>query len=416
MVFVILFSAARAEDWPRWRGPRGDGSWKGPALADAFPAAGLRTVWKKPVGAGYAGLSVVGDRLYTMDRLKEPTERERVVCLGAATGETVWTHDYPVEYGKLDYGNGPRAAPTVHEGRVYALGAVGHLHCLDAATGKPIWSHDLVRVFGSQVPTWGFAASPLIEGRLVIVHTAAKPGGCLVAFDRLDGKEVWRSLDDPAGYCTPLAIDAPSGRQLAVWTPKNIHGVDPKDGKRLWSFPYDVTYGVSIAGLLYRENILFVSGYWHGSKAIQLGEKPTDATMLWEDNRNLRGLMAQPLYRDGLVYSLDKQFGLTAFELKSGKKIWDDGNRMTPKGRNPQASFVQLGDGDRVLCVNSTGELILARFTPQGYVELARAKAVEGKVWGHPAFADRFVFVRRDGAERPTPDGEIVCVELPLRQ
>ena len=429
IITVSVAGSSHAEDWPRWRGPRGDGSWNAPPLPAKWPSTGLRTVWKQPIGGGYAGISVVDGRLYTMDCEEPMTPKpagrsaddpqpdgiERVVCIDAATGKPLWSHRYPVRYGNLGgYANGPRATPTIHDGRVYTLGAVGHLICFAAATGKILWQHDLVQEFSAKVPLWGFAGSPVIDGNQVIVHAGANPDGCFMAFDRLTGKERWRAIGDPAGYCTPVLIDAPSGPQLIGWTPEHIHGIDPRDGKPLWKLPYKITYGVSIATPIYHENLLFVTGYWHGSKAIRLGKEPTAMELAWEDGKRLRGLMAQPLYRNGYVYTIDKDYGLTCFELKTGRKVWDDDNEMTPRGRNPYASFVWLNDTDRILSLNAAGELILARLTPEKYHEESRTRVLNGKVWGHPAFADRFLFAKADGAEAWRKGGprELVCIEL----
>ncbi len=460
---LFLAPVLVAEDWPRWRGPRGDGSWHGPKLPEKWPAAGLKRIWSQPIGGGYAGPAVVDGRLFILDRhpavghrpaadgqkKDEPTGRradsrlgegptadwatgrERILCLDAATGKRLWLHEYATAYGDLGgYSNGPRAMPTVYQGRVYTLGAVGHVHCLDAASGKVIWSKDMVREHKARVPMWGFAASPVIDEDRVIIHAGAEPNGCLMAFNRITGEEVWRSLPDPAGYATPILIASPSGKQLVAWTPENIHGLDPRTGKRLWSVEYRVTYGVSIATPIYREGIVFVSGYWEGSKAIRLGPKPGDAEVVWEENARLNGLMAQPLYRDGRAYLIEKSQGLVCFDLKTGKKLWDD-HRLTPRGRNPHATIVWLGDrlglgelgelgdlGDRgdgrVLILNSVAELILARLSPKGYEEQSRTKVLDGKVWGHPAFAGTNIYARTDGAEQAKTacPFELVCVSL----
>ena len=136
LVLVLLPSAVCAEDWPRWGGPRGDGTWRGPHLPEAWPAGKLPVVWNKAIGGGYGGVSVAEGRVYVMDRQTEPVEVERIVCFDAASGKQLWVHKYAVRYGKLDYGNGPRATPTVFEGCVYTLGAVGHACCLEAQDGK----------------------------------------------------------------------------------------------------------------------------------------------------------------------------------------------------------------------------------------------------------------------------------------
>lgn len=396
-------SAAPAEDWPQFRGPRGDGTWQAPVLPDTFPADGLRTVWKREIGGGYAGTSVVGDRVYTLDRQTAPAEAERILCLASTDGSLVWEHRYPVEYKGLDYGNGPRSQPTVHDGRIYSVGALGRVHCLDASTGKVLWQSDFQRDWNGRLPTWGYAASPVILDDLVILQPGGAPGTGVVAVNRRTGKEVWRSLSDEAGYATPLLFRAHNRDQLVVWTPSHIRGLDARTGEAFWAFPYEITYGVSIAKPILQENLVFVAGYWAGSKAIRLGDTPQDAKLLWEENKFLRGLMSQPLYRGGHVYLLDKQYGLTCFELSTGKKLWDDKNTMTPRDRNPQASLVWLGDSDRAIMLNAEGELILARLSPKGYSEQSRTKII-GFTWAHPAFAGIRVYARSDT--------EIVCVEL----
>jgi hypothetical protein len=415
-LMLLVCTLTLGEDWPSWRGPRGDGSWEAPKLPDKWPAEGLKTVWKKTLGGGYAGITVVKGNVYTMDYDAQAKE-ERVLCLNGDSGEIRWSHKYSVDYASqkdlTGYGNGPRVAPTFHDGKIYTLGAVGHLFCLDAMKGDIVWSHDLVKDFKAKVPMWGYAASPVIDEDRLLVQAGAEQKGCLIAFDRRNGKEIWRSVADPAGYAIPLVIHPKSGKQIVLWTPVNIHGLNASDGKVLWSFPYEVTYGVSIATPIYQEGIIFISAYWHGSKAVRLGEKPTDAEIIWEDSKLLRGLMAQPLYREGHVYTIDRDYGLTCFELKTGKKLWDDENKMTPRARNPHASFVWIKDSDRILSLNSVGDLILAQLSPKGYKELSRTKVVDGRIWGHPGYSGDRMFIKTDGAESwRKATTELSCISL----
>lgn len=415
-------------NWPMWRGPRGDGSWNAPLLAGQWPESGLPELWSVDIGGGYAGVSVSSDRVITMDRrvngdADNQQEIERVLCLNAGTGQVHWVYEYSQKYGKLDYGNGPRAAPTVHGSRVITLGALGHLACLDFETGSVVWSHDLVTEYQGRVPMWGYAASPRVyriadrEGgpgcEAVIVQGGGESGHSLLAFDLQDGSLIWKCLNDEVGYAWPVPVTWNGEEILVVWTPTHIRGVDPRGGTPLWSIPYEVTYGVSIATPIAHDGIVLVCGYWHGSRAIQLGATPRTAELLWEENRYLRGLMSQPLYREGLVYLLDKQYGLTCFELRTGERLWADDNQLTPRGRNPQASIVWLNQpgepadqpsGGRILALNASGELVMARVDRAGYREQARARIID-ETWAHPAFVGRRVFARSDS--------RLVCVELP---
>ena len=407
---------SRGEDWPRWRGPRGDGTWNAPAVPEKWPEGGPPVVWQAPLGPGYSGVSVTGGRVYTMDRLKDSQE-ERVVCLDEKTGQPIWEHRYAADYKGLDYDKGPRCTPTVNDGRVYTLGAVGHVFCLDAASGKVIWSKDIIKENKSKLTEWGFGSSIVIDGPRAIVHAGVQPGGCYIAYDRATGQELWRGGDDPHGYGTPIVVEHAGVRQLVGWTPKHIISLDIASGKLLWKYPYDVTYGVSIATPIFHDGTVLVCGYWHGSKAIKLGSKSTDAELLWEENRYTRGLMDQPLFKDGFVYLLEKQHGTVAFELSKGEMLWTDENKLHPRDRNPQVSMVWLntnpqrqrgsqqnesGSG-RAICLNAQGELILIRLSPEGLSEDSRAKIV-GETWAHPAYAGNRCYAR--------DDEKIVCVRI----
>lgn len=392
------------EDWPCWRGPRGDGTWHAPKLPAVWPEGGLQRVWRRELGGGYGGIAVSESRVYVMDRQREPEDVERILCFDAVSGEPLWARPYPADYRDVSYDNGPRATPTNFQGRVYTLGAVGQLCCLDAKSGDLVWSHNLVAEFAARVPLWGLSASPVAYEDLLIVHLGGEPDACFMAFDLNTGEERWRSLADPAGYATPMLIEQQGNRQLVAWTPTNVRGLDPGTGKPLWTTPFKVNYGTSIASPIFQEGLILVSSYYDGTMAIRLGHEPQTAHKAWHDRQNLRGVMAQPLYRDGHVYLLDKRHGLTCFVLATGEKVWDDDNRMTPKGRNPQASMVWLGDEDRAIVLNSDGDLILVRLSPEGYKEESRTKIID-RTWAHPAYAGNCVYARSDS--------EIVCVLLP---
>ena len=391
------------EDWPRWRGPRGDGTWHAPKLPEEWPQNGPRRVWSQPLGGGYGGVAAADGKIYVMDRHVQPEETERVVCFDAATGKLLWEKSYSVLYDNLPYGNGPRTTPAIVEGRIYTLGALGHLYCLDAESGEPIWMTNLVKDFGARVPLWGISASPFVYEDMLIVHAGGEPDACVIALNPQTGEKVWSSLPDSAGYATPILASSGGKTQLVCWTPNNVHGIDVRQGTPLWSVPFVVTNGTSIAMPIFQDGIVLVSSYYDGALAIRLGETATEVEPIWEDRRNLRGLMTQPLYRAGHSYLLDKRHGLTCFELASGKKIWDDDNRMTPKGRNPHATLVWLNDTDRAIILNSDGELILARLNPNGYHEQTRAKII-GETWAHPAYAGNRAYARNDK--------ELVCVLL----
>jgi outer membrane protein assembly factor BamB len=396
--------AGLAADWPQWRGGKRDSVWPQKGLPDRLPDK-LAPRWKKPIGGGYGGIAVRAGRVYVMDRVKTARELERVLCLEAATGKQLWAHGYPIAYGKLDYGNGPRSTPTVHAGKVYTLGALGHLHCLDAKSGKVLWSCDTVKQFGGRVPTWGHACSPLVDGKRLVVQVGGRPGAGLVALDLDSGKEVWRSLDDPPGYSSPVIVEHGKWRQLVYFTPRHVVGLEPATGKVLWSVPFEgIEYDVSISDVVCADGVLLASNYWSGSKAVRLDEAGRNPKVVWQDKR-LSLLMSTPLVRGKHVYALDRFKGLACLDPGTGKVLWQ-GRHVTPRGSNPHASLVWVG-GDRALILNTPGELLLVELTSRGLRHLGKA-AVVGKTWAHPGFGDGCVFARNDC--------EIVCVRLVARE
>ena len=153
-------------DWPQWRGPNRDGLAPASRIATAWPEAGPRQVWRKPLGEGFSGISVSGSRAYTM---YADESSEYVVSLNVADGSEVWILRTGAKFME-GHGNGPRCTPTVVGNRVYTMGASGELLALEAETGHIIWKHNLRRKFRSKRPSWGFTSSPLVEDNMVLVE------------------------------------------------------------------------------------------------------------------------------------------------------------------------------------------------------------------------------------------------------
>lgn len=401
---------AQGLPWATWRGPQGDGTWVDAPAIPRDPDEPPTVAWQQEIGSGYSGVTVSGGLVYTMDRQgSPPAVRERVLCFAAESGEPVWEHAWEADYGKMEYNSGPRASVVIHEGRAYALGASGQFHCLEAATGRVLWSKDFVRMGGKR-PQWGFAASPAIWKDTVILQPGIPGGGGYLSVKADSGEEVWRGSDDPAGYCTPFFLRHGGRDLVALWTPQHVQLADPNTGSIHWRYPYEITYGVAIASPVFHEGLLVVCGYWHGSRALKLGARPEEHALAWEENTHLRGLMSQPVVRDGIAHLLDKENGITCFELATGKRLWDDDHEITPAGpggRNPHCSLIRLRDSDDFLILNSEGELILATLDREKAAVHWREPII-GSTWAHPACQGRRVYARDDQA--------LVAVDLPVEE
>jgi len=407
-------------DWPQWRGARRDGVWRESGIAETLPEGRVPLRWSVPLGSGYSGPTVAAGRVYVMDRVKEPVPGERVLCLDWASGATLWSHAYDASYEGFAYTAGPRASVTVHDGRAYALGAAGHLHCLDAATGKLLWRRDLRKEHRIRMPKWGIAASPLIEGELLLTQIGGEGEGCVVALDRRTGEDRWKALSDAAAYSAPVAIDQ-AGRRVAVFfLADRVVGLDAGKGELLWSYEMPgSSWPITIPTPVVEGDLLFVTTAHVGAALLRLRSDRPAVEEIWRrDGRktrspdSLHSVIPTPLILDGHVFGVHGRGELRCLELLTGRRVWEE-TRLAPPASHCTHHLVRLGEkGDRAWISTDQGELVLARLSASGFEELARGRLLDptrdqerrGVSWSHPAYAYRHVYARNDR--------ELVCADL----
>jgi outer membrane protein assembly factor BamB len=430
--FTLLGMAAlRADDWPQWLGPQRDGVWRETGIVEKLPADGLKYRWRVSIGGGYSGPAVAGGRVYVMDRQlakgatnpSSPWGRgeipgtERVLCLNQGDGKVLWQHEYDSAY-TVSYASGPRATPAVHDGKVYTLGAEGHLFCLDAEKGAVLWSRDFKKEFGIKTPVWGFAGHPLVDGKKLIC-LAGGEGGVAVAFDKDTGKELWRALSaKEPGYAPPMVHEFAGKRQLIIWHPEAVNALDPETGNVFWTHPTkpEVRSGMTIPSPLKIGDRLFLTSFYNGSLLLRVdSDKPS---VVWQsrkvsekDTDGLHSVMATPLIEGGHIYSPCSYGQFRCLKLETGERLWETFAPTSGKSERWGHAFL-VKQGDRSFIFSEKGDLIIAKLTPEKYEEISRAHLIDADnrdpgrpvVWSHPAFANRSVYARNDK--------EIVCVSL----
>lgn len=421
-----------ADDWPQWLGPRRDSHWRETGILESFPQNGLKVRWRAPIDPGYSGPAVANGRVYVLDRQLapgasnpgDPFKRgsipgtERVLCLDEASGKILWTHQYDCAY-TVSYAKGPRTTAAVVEGRVYTLGAEGHLHGLDAVNGKVLWRRDFNREFGAKTPTWGFAAHPLVDGNKVITLVGGA-GSAVVAFDTQSGQELWRALDTKEiGYCPPVIHEAGGVRQLIVWHIDSVNGLNPETGEVYWTVPWTVRGGGAIAMPRRADDLLFLSTFFNGSLMLRLNRERPTAEILWQspkitirDTVHLHALNGTPWIEDGYIYGVCNYGQFRCLRAKDGERQWESLLPLALDQPRRNATGFIVKHADRYFLCTDGGDLVIADLSPRGYRELDRTKLIEPTdrdanrpiVWSHPAFANRSVYARNDK--------EIVCVSL----
>jgi WD40 repeat protein len=401
---LLVAMLARADDWPQWRGPNRDGVWRESGTLTAIPESGLKVRWRARIGRGYSGPVVARGRVYVTDHQLRP-EVERVLCFEEATGRPLWTHSYHCDYQDMEYGNGPRASPTVHAGKVYTLGTRGDLFCLDAARGAVIWKKDLARDFNASIPRYGASAAPLVEGDLLIVCAGGQPTASVIALDRNTGAERWRALEDRPAYSAPVVITAGGCRQLIVWTADTVTALEPATGKVFWQVPYKATFDPAQAvasPVFHKDRLLCLAAWNRGSLMLKLGPGKPSASVLWKTRSTPSTVFSTPFFQDErYFYGIVNNGELCCLDTTSGKEVWATREPTSEKFGTAHLTPI----GDNVLLFNHKGQLILAHLTPKGYQELGRSFLVEptagyraagAETWAHPAYANKCVYARND--------------------
>lgn len=386
-------------DFPQFLGPTRDARLEGPRLARDWQARPPKKLWRQPIGAGWSSFAVVGPYAVTQE---QRGDHELVSCYEITSGKLLWAHADPGRFNAVIAGDGPRATPTISEGRVYALGAGGRLDCLDGASGEVVWTRDLLADHKAPNLEWGKSCSPAIIGELVVVSAGGRDGHSLAAYDKTSGEPLWHGGDDPSSYSSPLLAELAGVEQILIVNHHALAAHDPADGRVLWHYPWTGDQPKVAQPVVVGPNqVLIGSGYGIGCMLLQIergGDGELSCREAWKShNRKLKPKFTNVVLRDGYVYGIDDGRTLVCLELARGDLKWRG-------GRYGHGQLLLVGD---LLVVQSeTGEVALVEASPERYAELTQFHAIDGKSWNTPALAGPYLLVRN--AE------EAACYELPL--
>ena len=374
--------------WTDYRGPGRLGIYDEMPILTAWPASGLKRLWKQPVGGGFASFTVANGLAYTIEQRRE---REVVAAYEVATGREKWTNAWPAHFSESMGGDGPRTTPVFDDGRVYALGGEGELRALEASTGKIVWNKNILTDNGASNLMWAQSASPLIVDGKVIVLPGGPGGKSIVAYDKVSGNRVWSALDDRQSYASPIVATLAGQRQLVVVSAGRVMGLTIDAGKLLWELPWVTEYDINATlPIVVAPNRFFLSsGYDHGAMVVELtpGEGGALKTSIVWQNKKMKNKFNDSVLYQGHIYGLDEGI-LACVNAETGEQKW--------KGGRYGYGQLLLGSGHLVI-LSERGELALVKADPAGHKELATFEAISGKTWNNPAIAGGVLLVRNAG-------------------
>jgi outer membrane protein assembly factor BamB len=367
-------------EWPGFRGPNRDGIVTGVEIETDWSASPPVELWRRPVGPGWSSFAVHADAVYTQE---QRGEEEVVSAYRLSTGEPVWRHGDPTRFWESNAGAGPRATPTLSGGRVYTFGATGLLNALDASDGSALWSRDVGQDADIEVPGWGFASSPLVVGDVVIVAAAGK----LAAYDIETGEPRWFGPDGGDGYSSPHLIERDGVAEVLLASLSGIVSMAPADGAVLWSHDWGGGSRIVQPASTEDGDLLVSRGETTGMRRIAILGGPDERSVeeRWTSNR-LKPFFSDFVIHEGHAYGFDGNI-MASIDVETGERTWKG-------GRYGAGQLVLLADQDVLLVVSEKGGLALVSATPDGFSELARFEAVEGKTWNHPVVVGDLLLVR----------------------
>lgn len=411
---VANLNVTTADDFPQFLGPQRSGWISEPRLGRDWQSQPPRQLWKRHVGAGWSAFAAVNGFAVT---LEQRGNDECAVCYEVRTGEQVWQHATPARHETALGGVGPRSTPTVHQGRVFVLGATGVLLCLEGSKGRLIWQDDLRKRYGisasedEQHVMFGRAASPLIVDQLVIVPGGGRKGKSqnLVAFESETGRVVWEARTtlpggaaDQIAYASPTLATLAGRRQVLIVNESTASGHDPATGHRLWSHPWpgksNGSASVSQAVPFCPDRVLLSKGYGGGAELLELtrtGGGELKVNSVWRVPRSLQTKFSNVVVHNGHAFGLSEGI-LECIELQTGRRSWK-------RGRFGHGQI--LGVGELLLVLSEEGELHLLELNPEKFVELGSIQVLQGKCWNNLCLHGKHLLIRNAR--------EAACLELP---
>ena len=381
---------ATQASWPQWGGPNRD--FKAPArdIATVWPESGPEKLWSRSLGGGYSAVLAERGRLYTMYRAGDD---EAVICLDAATGETVWEHRYedgPRDGHQRGFGEGPNSTPLISGDLLFSVGVSGKMHALNKTDGRVVWSRDLWgEEFGGNFLKFGYSSSPVAHSDTVIVPVGGKDAG-LVAFRQNDGSVKWKSFESRNSYSSPCIMESVGELQLVAFMAEELIGLNPDTGELRWRYPHANQWRHNImVPAIVDGDTLFVSSAQIGARGVRLTPDGDSIRVeeIWSERR-VQFYHGSPARDGDWIYGTSGTATpafMSAINIRTGEIGWRE--RGIAKANCVEA------DGKLVI-LDEDGMLYIASATPEELVVHASTQLFDGVSWTAPTIVGNTLFAR----------------------
>lgn len=388
--WLCCVATSSAGDWPQILGPQRNGEAESESLANSWPKDGPKTVWSIPVGSGFAGVAVAGNKVALFHRIAD--DREELAVLNAKNGDTIWSKNAPTSYaGSIVEDNGPRSVPLIHNEVVISFGAEGLLSCYKLADGAQLWKRDTHADFHAPSGYFGAGSSPIVVDDKVIVNVGgSRDGAGVVAFSLKDGKDVWKATNEAASYSSPVLVTVDETLHLICITRLTAVSLDPANGSVRFTFPFG-NRGPTVNAAnptVSGDRLFLTASYGIGSVYGEI--KPDKFELLWKSDEVLSSQYTTCIEDEGYLYGVHGRqdagiASLRCIDPRLKKICWE-------KRGFGYATLIKA-DG-KLLAIKTDGEFVMLKLDGSEYKELARAKCFENETRALPALSNGKLYAR----------------------
>lgn len=374
--------------WPSWRGPNRDGVVGGGELPTSLSE--LNLAWSASLEDSYSGPILANDMVYTTETVGR--QDETLIALSVETGEQVWKQAWAgamsVPFFAKSNGDWIRSTPATDGDCVVVGGMRDVVACFDAKSGDERWRIDFVKDHGAALPPFGLVCSPAIVDDAVYMQA----GGAVRKIDLKSGELIWEQLPDDGGmsggaFSSPTLAKIHGVEQLVVQTRTTLGGIELATGKVLWKQDIAAFRGMNILTPTVWNDCVFTSSY--GGKSLLFSLEPKDGEWgvqkVWENGAE--AYMSSPVVVGDHLYMHLRNKRCMCLDLTTGAETW----RSTPFGKY----WSMLTDGQNILALDETGELLLLEANPDEFSVIEKRAITDEQAWAHIAIADGSVYVRR---------------------
>ncbi len=310
-----------ANDWPWWRGPTRDGQAGAASLPTKFSAT-EHVLWKAPIpGRGHSSPIVVGNRVF-LTTADEKSQQQLILAYDLESGNQLWK--LPVNTGGFPANNHAKnteASPTIASDgeRIYAA-FFHHKHIELTAVqldGSEAWQKN-AGAFDPKMFEYGYAPSPLLYGNSVIIAAEYDGKSFIVAFDRLSGRELWRT-DRPSAisFSSPVVAHVAGRDQLLISGQEQVCSYDTTNGKLLWKV--NGTTNATCGTAIWNAEVVFASGGYPKAETIAI-KADGSGKVVWKNNQKC--YEQSMILIDGCIYALTDKGILYCWRASDGQELW----------------------------------------------------------------------------------------------